>query len=83
MGATTEKGKLVSGISMLLYILVLTLKNLPIDRGLMASIAAGVSMVMGAIYYQRLKKEPCMLWGVSTWVYGIAFLVLALFRVLS
>ncbi|MBM7615724.1 hypothetical protein [Alkaliphilus hydrothermalis] len=80
MGATTEKGKLVSGISMLLYILVLTLKNLPIERGLVAPIVAGISMVLGAIFF---KKELCMLWGVSTWVYGVAFLVLALLKILS
>jgi len=81
VGATTEKGKLVSGISMLLYILVLTLKDLPIEKGIMASVVAGVSMVLGALYYQYLKKELCILWGVSTWVYGSAFLILALFRI--
>lgn len=80
LGVTTEKGRIVSGGSVLIYFILITLSNSLISiPSVIVLLITGITMVLASIYYE-LRKQLSLIWGIPTWILG---LLLVLFWIYS
>ncbi|WP_026478809.1 hypothetical protein [Alkaliphilus transvaalensis] len=80
LGVTTEKGRIVSGGSALIYFILTTLSNSLIAiPSVIILLITGITMVLASIYY-GLQKQLSLIWGIPTWILG---LLLVLFWIYS